>query len=298
MLDSAIGNTPIVTLSNIIEPGRIFIKLEKNNPAGSVKDRPAFFMIKDAEIKGQLGDHQKIIVEPTSGNTGIALAAIARSKGYKIYLTMPESMSIERRQILKLLGAELILTPADKGMKGAIEKAKELQKKYNAFMPNQFDNESNPKAHEYTTGPEILKQMDFNVDAFVAGVGTGGTITGVGKVLRNTFQECVKIFPVEPVNSAVISGNEPGKHKIQGIGAGFIPGNLDLSLLDEPIKITDEEAYEMTKRLAKEEGLFLGISSGANVAAAVKAADILGDNKRIVTIGCDSGEKYISLLGE
>ena len=298
MLDSAIGNTPMVTLSNIIEPGRIFIKLEKNNPAGSVKDRPAFFMIKDAEIKGQLGDHQKIIVEPTSGNTGIALAAIARSKGYKIYLTMPESMSIERRQILKLLGAELILTPADKGMKGAIEKAKELQKKYNAFMPNQFDNESNPKAHEFTTGPEILKQMDFNVDAFVAGVGTGGTITGVGKVLRNTFQECVKIFPVEPVKSAVISGKEPGKHKIQGIGAGFIPGNLDLSLLDEPIKITDEEAYEMTKRLAKEEGLFLGISSGANVAAALKAADILGDNKRIVTIGCDSGEKYISLLGE
>jgi cysteine synthase A len=255
-------------------------------------------MIKDAEIKGQLGDHQKIIVEPTSGNTGIALAAIARSKGYKIYLTMPESMSVERRQILKLLGAELILTPADKGMKGAIEKAKELQKKYNAFMPNQFDNESNPKAHELTTGPEILKQMDFNVDAFVAGVGTGGTITGVGKVLRNTFQECVKIFPVEPINSAVISGNEPGKHKIQGIGAGFIPGNLDLSLLDEPIKITDEEAYEMTKKLAKEEGLFLGISSGANVAAALKAADILGDNKRIVTIGCDSGEKYISLLGE
>jgi cysteine synthase A len=298
MLDSAIGNTPMITLSNIIEPGRVFIKLEKNNPAGSVKDRPAFFMIKDAEIKGQLGDHQKIIVEPTSGNTGIALASIARSKGYKIYLTMPESMSIERRQILKLLGAELILTPAEKGMKGAIEKAKELQKKYNAFMPNQFDNESNPKAHEFTTGPEILKQMDFNIDAFVAGVGTGGTITGVGKVLRKTLHECVKIFPVEPVNSAVISGNEPGKHKIQGIGAGFIPRNLDLSLLDEPIKITDEEAYEMTKRLAKEEGLFLGISSGANVAAALKASDILGNNKRIVTIGCDSGEKYISLLGE
>ncbi|MDK2946118.1 cysteine synthase A [Geotoga petraea] len=298
MIESAIGNTPIVTLSNIIEPGRVFIKLEKNNPAGSVKDRPAYFMIKDAEIKGQLGDHQKIIVEPTSGNTGIALAAIARSKGYKIYLTMPESMSVERRQILKLLGAELILTPADKGMKGAIEKAEELQKKYNAFMPNQFDNPSNPKAHEYTTGPEILKQMDFNVDAFVAGVGTGGTITGVGKVLRKTFQECIKIFPVEPANSSVISGNQPGKHKIQGIGAGFIPGNLELSLLDEPIKITDEEAYEMTKRLAKEEGLFLGISSGANVAAAIKAADILGENKRIVTIGCDSGDKYISLLGE
>lgn len=298
MLDSAIGNTPIVTLSNIIELGRVFIKLEKNNPAGSVKDRPAYFMIKDAEIKGLLGDHQKMIVEPTSGNTGIALAAIARSKGYKIILTMPESMSIERRQILKILGAEIILTPADKGMKGAIEKAKELQKKHNAFMPNQFDNPSNPKAHELTTGPEILKQMDFNIDAFVAGVGTGGTITGVGKVLRKTFLECVKIFPVEPENSSVISGNNPGKHKIQGIGAGFIPGNLELSILDEPIKISDEEAYIMTKRLAEEEGLFLGISSGANVAAAVKAANVLGENKRIVTIGCDSGEKYISLLGE
>lgn len=298
MIDSAIGNTPIVTLSKIISPNRVFIKLEKNNPAGSIKDRPAYFMIKDAEIKGLLGDHQKIIVEPTSGNTGIALASIARSKGYKVYLTMPESMSIERRKILEFLGAQLILTPAEQGMLGAIEKAKELQKKYNAFMPNQFDNESNPKAHELTTGPEILKQMYFNMDAFVAGVGTGGTISGVGKVLRKTFHECIKIHPVEPYNSSVISGNQPGKHKIQGIGAGFIPKNLDLSLLDEPVKITDEEAYEMTKRLAKEEGLFLGISSGANVAASIKIANTLGKDKRIVTIGCDSGDKYISLLGE
>jgi cysteine synthase A len=296
MIYTAIGNTPIITLSNIVKKGQIFIKLEKNNPAGSVKDRPAFFMIQDAEKNGFLGSHQKIIVEPTSGNTGIALASIGISKGYEVILTMPESMSHERRKVLELLGAKLVLTPAEKGMKGSIEKALEIKNELNAFMPNQFENPANPKAHEITTGPEILKQMDFNLDGFVAGVGTGGTISGIGKVLRNFFGECINISAVEPYESAVLSGENPGKHKIQGIGAGFIPKNLNLEILDEIIKIESDEALEYQKRLAKEEGLFVGISSGANVAAAIKLLKKLGDNRRILTIACDSGERYMSLL--
>lgn len=296
MIYTAIGNTPIITLSRLIEPGRVFVKLEKNNPAGSVKDRPAFFMIKHAEINNQLNDTQNIIVEPTSGNTGIALAAIGRSKGYRIILTMPESMSEERRKILKLLGAELILTPADQGMKGAISKALEIVQETKGFMPNQFSNPANPYAHEVTTGPEIIRQMDYSLDAFVAGVGTGGTITGVARSLKKLVLDCVRIVAVEPQNSCVISGGQPGKHKIQGIGAGFIPDNLDINLVDEVVQINDEEAFEMTNMLAKEEGLFVGISSGANIAAAIKVANRLGKGRKVVTIAPDSGDKYMSML--
>ncbi|KLO25138.1 cysteine synthase A [Marinitoga sp. 1155] len=293
MIDRGIGGTPIIMLSKIVKPNKIFVKLEKNNITGSVKDRAAYFMIRKAEVDGAL--KKKIIVEPTSGNTGIALAAIGKSRGYTVILTMPESMSVERRKILEKYGAELILTPADKGMKGSIEKALEIVKERDAFMPNQFENPANVLAHELTTGPEILKQMDFNLDIFVAGVGTGGTITGVGKVLKKFFKDKIKIVAVEPENSAVISGKKPGKHKIQGIGAGFIPKNLDVTILDEVITIKDEEAFEMQDILAKKEGLFVGISAAANILAAIKLTQKYPE-KKIVTIAPDSGDKYLSLI--
>jgi cysteine synthase A len=296
MIYTSIGNTPMITLSRLIEPGRVFVKLEKNNPAGSIKDRPAFFMIKHAEINNQLNETQNIIVEPTSGNTGIALAAIGKSKGYRVILTMPESMSEERKKILKILGAELILTPAEQGMKGAISKAIEIVEKTKGFMPNQFANPANPYSHEVTTGPEIIKQMDYSMDVFVSGVGTGGTITGVAKALKKTFSDCVRIVAVEPANSPVLSGGNPGPHMIQGIGAGFIPDNLNMDLIDEVMQITDEEAIDMTRELSKLEGLFVGISSGANIAAALKLATRFGKGRRIVTIAPDSGDKYMSLL--
>jgi len=296
LIYTSIGNTPMITLSRLIEPGRVFVKLEKNNPAGSIKDRPAFFMIKHAEINNELNETQNIIVEPTSGNTGIALAAIGKSKGYRVILTMPESMSEERKKILKILGAELILTPAEQGMKGAISKAIEIVEKTKGFMPNQFANPANPYSHEVTTGPEIIKQMDYSMDVFVSGVGTGGTITGVAKALKKTFSDCVRIVAVEPANSSVLSGGNPGPHMIQGIGAGFIPDNLNMDLIDEIMQITDEEAIDMTRELSKLEGLFVGISSGANIAAALKLATRFGKGRRIVTIAPDSGDKYMSLL--
>ncbi|HOB16103.1 MAG TPA: cysteine synthase A [Defluviitoga sp.] len=296
MIYTSIGNTPMITLSRLIEPGRVFVKLEKNNPAGSIKDRPAFFMIKHAEINNELNETQNIIVEPTSGNTGIALAAIGKSKGYRVILTMPESMSEERKKILKILGAELILTPAEQGMKGAINKAIEIVEQTKGFMPNQFSNPANPYSHEVTTGPEIIKQMDYSLDVFVAGVGTGGTITGIARALKKTFSDCVRIVAVEPSNSPVLSGGNPGSHTIQGIGAGFIPDNLNMDLIDEVMQITDEEAIDVTKQLSKIEGLFVGISSGANIAAALKLAARLGKGRRIVTIAPDSGDKYMSLL--
>jgi cysteine synthase A len=296
MIYTSIGNTPMITLSRLIEPGRVFVKLEKNNPAGSIKDRPAFFMIKHAEINNQLNETQNIIVEPTSGNTGIALAAIGKSKGYRVILTMPESMSEERKKILKILGAELILTPAEQGMKGAISKAIEIVEQTKGFMPNQFSNPANPYSHEVTTGPEIIKQMDYSMDVFVSGVGTGGTITGIARALKKTFSDCVRIVAVEPANSSVLSGGNPGPHMIQGIGAGFIPDNLNMDLIDEVMQITDEEAINMTRELSKLEGLFVGISSGANIAAALKLATRFGKGRRIVTIAPDSGDKYMSLL--
>jgi len=296
MLIATLGNTPMFTPSKIFERGRVFVKLEKNNPAGSVKDRPAYFMIMDAERRGLLNTRNCVIVEPTSGNTGIALAMVGASRGYEVILTMPETMSVERRKVLEMLGAKIILTPGEKGMKGAVEKAKELVKELNAFMPDQFSNPANVLSHEKTTAPEILHQMNWELDAFVAGVGTGGTITGVGRVMKKLFGEKVKIVAVEPAKSPVLSGGEPGPHRIQGIGAGFIPSILDLSVVDEIVTIEDEEAFEMVKLLAKHEGLFVGISSGANIAAAIKIAEKLGREARVVTVAPDHGERYLSLF--
>lgn len=290
-----IGNTPVVQLKfpekeNIAE---IYIKLEKFNIGGSVKDRAALGMIEAAEKNGLL-KADSVIVEPTSGNTWIALALISKLKGYKVIVVMPDTMSIERRALIKAYGAELILTDGAKGTKGAIEEAERLvSENKNYFIPQQFNNPANPKKHYDTTAEEIL--ADFkSLDAFVAGVGTSGTLTGVGKKLKENFSN-VQIIAVEPEDSPVLSGGQSGKHVIQGIGAGFIPKNYDTALVDEIIKISNDEALTFTKRIAKEEGLFLGISSGANIAAAYTIAKKLGKGKKVLTISPDGGEKYLSL---
>lgn len=290
-----IGDTPLIRLSNLAKQnwGDIYLKLEYFNPAGSIKDRPALFMIEEAEKEGKL-KKGSVIVEPTSGNTGIGLAMVGRSKGYKVILIMPETMSIERRNLLKAYGAQIILTPGEKGMAGSIEVAEKLvNENDNYFMPNQFGNINNPKSHVLTTARELIKQTDGNIDVFVSGIGTGGTITGIGKVLKKEIPN-VKIVGVEPASSPVISKGEPGAHKIQGIGANFIPEILDLNIVDEVDQVTDAEAIETTKRLALEEGLLVGISSGAAVFSALKKAKILGKGKRIVAIAPDSGERYLS----
>lgn len=290
-----IGDTPLIRLSNLAKQnwGDIYLKLEYFNPAGSIKDRPALFMIEEAEKEGKL-KKGSVIVEPTSGNTGIGLAMVGRSKGYKVILIMPETMSIERRNLLKAYGAQIILTPGEKGMTGSIEVAEKLvNENDNYFMPNQFGNINNPKSHVLTTARELIKQTDGNIDVFVSGIGTGGTITGIGKVLKKEIPN-VKIVGVEPASSPVISKGEPGAHKIQGIGANFIPEILDLNIVDEVDQVTDAEAIETTKRLALEEGLLVGISSGAAVFSALKKAKILGKGKRIVAIAPDSGERYLS----
>ncbi len=291
-----IFNTPIVKLNKIVEKdmAEIYAKLEMFNPGGSVKDRIAFSMIEDAEKKGIIKPGATII-EPTSGNTGIGLAMVCAVKGYRCILTMPESMSLERIYILKSYGAEVVLTPAIEGMEGAIKKAKEILKKTkNAFMPQQFSNSANPKIHRETTANEILEAMQNKIDAFVAGVGTGGTITGVGEVLKKKVQN-IKIVAVEPASSAVLSGKPPGPHKIQGIGAGFIPEILNREVIDEIITVEDNEAFQTSKLLAKQEGLFVGISSGAACFAALKVAKNLGKGKRIVVIFPDTGERYFSI---
>ncbi|ABR31084.1 cysteine synthase [Thermosipho melanesiensis] len=280
-----IGNTPMVYIDEL----RIFAKLEKNNPGGSVKDRAAFFMLKGA-IKD--GIKTRKIVEPTSGNTGIALAWIGRKLGFDVILTMPDTMTKERIDIMRSFGADVVLTPGDKGMKGAIEKAKEIVNEKNAFMPNQFSNKYNILAHKLTTGPEVLEQMRFDVDVFVAGVGTGGTITGVGNVLKSILGERVKIVAVEPENSPVLSGGNPGKHKIQGIGAGFIPKILDLDVIDEIVKVSDEEVLKMFVYLNRKLGLNVGISSAANALVAARFANF----GKVVTIFPDDVSKYISVL--
>lgn len=288
-----IGNTPMIKLNHMFkeEMADLFLKLEWFNPGGSVKDRIAINMIEAAEKEGLLNPGD-IIIEPTSGNTGIGIALVAASKGYKAILTMPDSLSIERRKILVGYGAELILTPAEKGMKESIKVAQELQEKHGYFMPMQFKNIHNPEAHMKNTVLEILKDTP-NITHFVAGVGTGGTITGVGRILREKGLN-VEITAVEPYNSAVISGESPGKHKIQGIGAGFIPDILDISIIDNIIKIEDNDAFETARKLAKEFGLFVGISTGANVYAALQVARKVGPGNTVVTVSPSNAERYLS----
>ncbi|MEW6087344.1 MAG: cysteine synthase A [bacterium] len=291
-----IFNTPIVRLNKIAgnDSAKVYAKLESYSPGGSVKDRIALNMIEEAEKNGRLkpGD---IIIEPTSGNTGIGLALICAVKGYKCILTMPESMSVERMSILKTFGAELVLTQASEGMRGAVKKAEEIfNNTKNAFMPQQFKNPANPDVHRKTTAQEILQAMRGAFDAFVAGVGTGGTITGVGEILRREYPD-IKIIAVEPENSAVLSGRNPGPHKIQGIGPGFIPEILNRKIIDEIFTVADKDAYNTAQKLAKEEGIFCGISSGAACFVALNMAKKLGRNKKVVVVFPDTGERYFSM---
>ncbi len=293
-----IGRTPLLELKNYNEQhdleATLLGKLEYFNPAGSVKDRIAKAMIEDAEEKGLLNP-KSVIIEPTSGNTGIGLAAVAAARGYRIILTMPETMSMERRNLLKAYGAEVVLTEGGKGMKGAIEKAEELTQNIpNSFMPGQFDNPANPKVHVATTGPEIWEDTEGKVDIFVAGVGTGGTISGVGKYLKQQNPK-VKIVAVEPFDSPVLSGGKPGPHKIQGIGAGFVPQTLDTAIYDELIPVKNEDAFRAARTIARCEGVLIGISSGAAVWAATELAKRPENKgKTIVVLLPDTGERYLS----
>ncbi|MCP9452309.1 MAG: cysteine synthase A [Nitrospira sp.] len=291
-----IGRTPLVRLNRLSKPdsATIYGKVEFFNPAGSVKDRICLNMINEAERQGKLKPGGTII-EPTSGNTGIGLALIAAVRGYKLILVMPESMSMERASLLSSYGAQLVLTPAWEGMKGSIKEAESiLAQNPSYFMPDQFSNPANPAMHRMTTAVEIWDALDGQIDAFVAAVGTGGTITGCGEVFKEK-NPAIQVIAVEPATSPVLSGGEPGPHKIQGIGAGFIPKVLNRKILDRVITVTDDEAYQTAKLLAKKEGLLVGISAGANVFAAQKVADELGPGKNVVTILCDTGERYISI---
>lgn len=291
-----VGNTPLIKLERISKEvgAEIFVKGEFFNPMASVKDRIGKAMIEAAERDGKLNS-ESVVIEPTSGNTGIALAFVCAAKGYKCILTMPESMSLERRVLLKMLGAEIVLTPAPKGMSGAITKATQLVEEYgpNAFMPQQFENPANPEVHRKTTAEEIWADMEGNIDAFVAGVGTGGTITGVSEVIKS--RKKLLSVAVEPEASPVLSGGSPGPHKIQGIGAGFIPKNCNTDIIDEVIKVSNENAFATAQMLSTKEGIMGGISTGANVWAAIQLAsrpEMAG--KRIVTVGCSFGERYLS----
>ncbi|MDH4241704.1 MAG: cysteine synthase A [Phycisphaerae bacterium] len=292
---AAVGNTPLVRINKLASnKATVLAKLESNNPCGSVKDRIALSMIRAAEKDGLIKE-DTVIVEPTSGNTGIGLAFICATKGYRLILTMPESMSIERRKLLKMFGAEIVLTPAERGMPGAVEKAEQLvDENPSAFMPQQFNNPANPQIHRETTAQEIWADTGGKVDIFVAGVGTGGTITGCGEVLKEKNKD-LKVIAVEPKDSPILSGGEPGPHKIQGIGAGFIPQVLNTDIIDEIIKVSNEDAMETARQLAAKEGILAGISAGANVWAAVQVSHRKEfEGKTIVTIICDTGERYIS----
>jgi cysteine synthase A len=292
-----IGNTPHVRLNKLFgNKHEVWMKAERANPGGSIKDRIALAMIEDAEQRGII-NKDTVIIEPTSGNTGIGLAMVAAVKGYKLILTMPESMSIERRRLMAAYGAQLDLTPREKGMKGAIARAEELKATLpNAWIPQQFENPANIAVHQHTTAQEILRDFPDGIDVLITGVGTGGHITGTAEVLKQKFPK-LKVFAVEPAASPVISGGAPSPHPIQGIGAGFIPANLHREILDGVITITKEEAFEMATRSAKEEGIFVGISSGASLAAIAKKLPELPAGSRILTFCYDTGERYLSIEG-
>ena len=292
-----IGNTPVMKINSLFNSNHeVWIKLEKNNPGGSIKDRIALAMIEDAEAKGLL-NKDSTIIEPTSGNTGIGLALVAAVKGYKLILVMPESMSIERRKIMEAYGAEFVLTPREKGMKGAIEKANELaEETQNSWIPRQFDNPANVKVHTETTAQEILKDFPDGLDYIITGVGTGGHITGIAKVVKEKYPN-VKVMAVEPELSPVLSGGSPAPHPLQGLGAGFVPSILDITLLDGVITVGKEEAYEYAINAAKKEGLFVGVSTGAALAAIAKHLPEIPDNAKILTINYDTGERYLSVEG-
>ena len=292
-----IGNTPHVRLNRLFgNDHEVWLKLERNNPGNSIKDRIALAMIEDAEQRGVL-NKDSIIIEPTSGNTGIGLALVAAVKGYQLKLVMPESMSIERRKLMAVYGAELVLTPKEKGMKGAIETANELAAKTpNAWVPQQFDNEANAEIHRRTTAQEIIQSFPEGVDYLITGVGTGGHITGVAEVLKKQFP-ALKAFAVEPKDSPVLSGGEPGPHPLQGIGAGFVPGVLNTDVLDGTIQVTKEEAFEYAQRLAREEGIFAGISTGASLAAVAQKLTELPSGASVLSFNYDTGERYLSVEG-
>jgi cysteine synthase A len=290
-----IGNTPLVRLENLEETGSaaIYAKVEAFNPGGSIKDRICLAMIEAAEKDGKLKPGATV-VEPTSGNTGIGLSMVCAVRGYKLVLTMPDTMSIERRRLLAAFGAELVLTSGAQGMRGAVQKAEELAVKHGYLMPQQFKNPANPEVHRQTTGPEIINAMQgLSIDGFVAGIGTGGTITGVGDVLKKLNPQ-IHIAAIEPADSAVLSGGEPGPHKIQGIGAGFVPDVLDTKIYDEVIRVSNGDSYAATKRLSMEAGLLVGISSGAAFHGALQVARKLGKGKNVVVILPDTGERYLS----
>ena len=291
-----IGNTPHIRLSRLFPEQEVWLKLEKQNPGGSLKDRIALAMIEDAEKQGILKPGSTII-EPTSGNTGVGLSLVGALKGYKVMIVMPESMSVERRKLIALYGAELVLTPREKGMTGAIEKAEELQCEIpDSWIPQQFKNPSNPAIHAATTAREIVSDFSDGLDYLISGIGTGGHITGVGKELKKKFPS-LQVIGVEPADSAVISGGKAGPHALQGIGAGFIPDTLDLNVVDGVIRITKEEAFEYARRLARQEGILGGISTGASLAAIAKKIPELEGKKRILTFNCDTGERYLSVEG-